>query len=99
VERIEKQRNFDFEKVGKTRLTKAWICDFEQVAMEANTTIYLFTTTFNIEKNMEIDETCIDPTMRTLTIIKGCLNEKSTSTTSLETFLPLSSVGVERLKL
>jgi hypothetical protein len=32
-------------------------------------------------------------------LLEGCLNEKSTLATSLETFLPLLSVGVERLKL
>jgi hypothetical protein len=31
--------------------------------------------------------------------MEGFLNEKSTHATSLETFLPFSSVGVERLKL
>jgi hypothetical protein len=30
--------------------------------MEANTTTYLFKTTLNIEKDIEIDEPCIDPT-------------------------------------
>jgi hypothetical protein len=37
--------------------------------------------------------------MTTLTIMEGCLNEKSTLAKSLETFLPFSSVGVETLKL
>jgi hypothetical protein len=30
--------------------------------MEANTTTYLFITTLNIEKNIEINEPCIDAT-------------------------------------
>jgi hypothetical protein len=30
--------------------------------MEANTTTYLFKTTFDIEKDIEINEPCIDPT-------------------------------------
>jgi hypothetical protein len=37
--------------------------------------------------------------MTTSIIMEGCLNEKSTPATSLETFLPFSSVRVERLKL
>jgi hypothetical protein len=67
--------------------------------MEVNTTNFLFTTTLNIEENMEINETCIDPTMTTLTVMEGCLNEKSTHATSLEIFFPFSNEGVERLKL
>jgi len=83
----------------KTWLIRAWSGDFQLVAKEENTNIFLFTTTFDIEKNMEIDETYVNPTMTTLTIMEGCLNEKSTHVTSLETFLPFSHVGVERLKL
>jgi len=83
----------------KTWLIRAWSGDFQLVAMEANIIFNLFTTTFNIEKNIEIDETYINPTMITLTVMEGCLNEKSTPTPSLETFLPFSNVRVERLKL
>ncbi len=35
----------------KTRLIRAWNGDLQLVAMEANTTTFLFTT-FNIEENM-----------------------------------------------
>jgi hypothetical protein len=36
---------------------------------------------------MEIDEACTNPIVTTLTIMEGCLNEKSRFATSLETLL------------
>jgi hypothetical protein len=33
------------------------------------------------KKNVAIDETCVDPTMTTLIVMEGCLNEKSTPAT------------------
>jgi hypothetical protein len=38
MERIEKRRNNDFKGWEKTRSTRASNCDFQFVAMEANTT-------------------------------------------------------------
>jgi hypothetical protein len=66
--------------------------------MEANTTISLFTIMFNIEKKMDIDKSCINPTKITSFVMECYLNEKSTLT-SIPTFLPSSSVGVGGLKL
>ncbi len=50
----------------KTWLTRAWNNEFQLVVMEANTIASFFTLTYDIEKNMEIDELCTDPTETTL---------------------------------
>jgi hypothetical protein len=73
----------------KTWLTRAWSGDFQLATTKANTIIYLFPTTFDIEKGMEIDEACTNPTMTTLIVMEGCLNEKYPFATSLETLLLL----------
>ncbi len=65
--------------------------------MEANKVSLKFTTTFDLEEDMEIYEACTNPTYTTLIIMESCVNEKST-TTSIPTIL-LSSERVGGLKL
>jgi hypothetical protein len=50
----------------KTWLTKAWNNQFQLVVMEDNIIASFFTVTHDIEKDMEIDEPCIDPIETTL---------------------------------
>jgi hypothetical protein len=82
----------------KAWLIRAWNNEFQLATMEANTTIFLFIVTHDIEKDMEIDEPCIDPTKKTLVVMECRINEKSTPP-SIPTILPSSSASVGCLRL
>jgi hypothetical protein len=75
-----------------------WNNEFQLDTMEANIIISLFTTMFNIEENMDIDEPYTNPTKITSLVMECYLNEEFTLT-SIPTFLPSSSVRVGGLKL
>jgi len=56
LKRIDKQGNNDFERVQENRAYKNFKSEFQLVAMEVNTNIFLFVTPPNIKKNVEIDK-------------------------------------------
>ncbi len=84
-----KQKKIILKRWEKTWLTRTWSGDFQLATTETNTIIFLFLTTFDNEEDMEINEAYTNPTVTTIIVMEGCLNEKSTFATSLETFLLL----------
>jgi len=87
MEIMKNKETIILKRWEKRGLTRAWSGDFQLAIMEAFTIISLFPTTIDIEKDMEIDEADTNPTVTTLIVMEGCLNEKSTFATSLETIL------------
>jgi hypothetical protein len=98
MEKVKKQTNNDFERVGKNRVYKSLKNEFQLVAMEANTIASFFTITHDIQEDMDIDEPCTNLIEITLVVMECCLNEKSTPP-SIPTILPSSSACVGGLRL
>jgi hypothetical protein len=61
MEGIEEQGNIDLERAGENWFIRAWNNEFQLVTMEVNTITYLFIIMFDIEEDMDIDESYTNP--------------------------------------
>ncbi len=98
MERIKKQTNNDFERVGENKAYKSLEQWISTCCHGSKHNHFSFTITHDIEEDMEIDKPCFDPIETTLIVMECCLHEKSTPP-SIPIIMPSSSVGVGGLRL